>query len=41
MLIKVQCFIYQWIRFDKLYKPMDSELLAEIRKIFERIARRE
>ena len=41
MLIKVQCFIYQWIRLDKLYKLMESELLAQIRKIFERIVRRQ
>ena len=26
MLIKVQCVIYQWIRLDKLYKPMGSFL---------------
>ena len=24
ILIKVQCVIHQWIRFDKLYKPLES-----------------
>ena len=24
ILIKVQCFIYQWIRLDKLYKLMEG-----------------
>ena len=52
ILIKVQCFIYQWIRLDKVYKFLNKESLFLIlysfsnywpktKKIFKRIERRE